>query len=127
MEHTSEENNMYMGEPTWNVKCIIFTLLLAVGYWYLPRRNKWILLALLFFPYLALAWYDYLYACEEDLGPTYLSLFYAWLKPRGSQQIQDFRRWDPEIRRRVLIVDGILLVLVLSLVPWFIRWKPSKM
>lgn len=116
----------YTREPTWNVKCILLTAFLALGYWYAPQRNKWILLALLFFPYLALAWYDFLYSCEENLGPTYLSLFYAWFKPRRSQQIQDFQRWDPEIKRRVLVVDGVLLVVVLSLVPWFLTWNPTK-
>ena len=50
-----------------NIKCIIFTLLLAGGYWYLPKRKLWILLALLYFPYLALAWYDYVYKCQSDL------------------------------------------------------------
>lgn len=50
-----------------NIKCIIFTLLLACGYWYLPQKNVYILLALLYFPYLALAWYDYAYKCQVGL------------------------------------------------------------
>lgn len=50
-----------------NIKCIIFTLLLAGGYWYLPPKKLWILIALLYFPYLALAWYDYVYDCRVGL------------------------------------------------------------
>lgn len=50
-----------------NIKCIIFTFLLAGGYWYLPPKKLWILIALLYFPYLALAWYDYVYDCRAGL------------------------------------------------------------
>ena len=50
-----------------NLKCIIFTLLLAGGYWYLPPKKIWILISLLYFPYLALAWYDYIYDCRVGL------------------------------------------------------------
>jgi hypothetical protein len=54
-----------------NIKCIIFSLLLAAGYWYLPQKNILVLLALLYFPYLALAWYDYFYDCRKgQLQPT---------------------------------------------------------
>ena len=124
MPRSPDETDVYLGEPTWNVKCIVFTLALAIGYWFAPPRNKWVLVFLLWFPYLVLAWYDYWYACKKNMGPTYLSLFYAWFKPEGSQQIRDFRRWDPAIKRRVLIVDGIILLAVLSMVPWFLRWNP---
>lgn len=119
------DNGVYRGQPTWNLKCIVLTVALAAGYWWLPKRNKWILLALLYFPYLALAWYDHWYACRRNMGPTYLSLFYAWGKPRDSTQIKQYKAWDPAIRRRVWAVDLCLLALALSLVPWFLRWRPS--
>lgn len=66
--------------PTWNAKCIVFTLALAGGYWFLPPKNKWILLALLYFPYLAMYWYDAHYNCDLQLGATFLHHFYAWGK-----------------------------------------------
>lgn len=50
-----------------NIKCVLFTLFLAGGYWYLPYKNIYVLLALLYFPYLALAWYDYAYKCQVGL------------------------------------------------------------
>jgi hypothetical protein len=68
--------------------------LLAGGYWYLPSRNKYVLAALAYFPYLALAWYDWIYACQH--GPTYLAHFYSWAKPQGSRQIQIYKNWAPE-------------------------------
>ena len=65
----------YNIEPVVNWKCIIFTMILAIGYWFLPKKNKWILLGLLYFPYLVLAWYDHYYKCERNMGPTYLAFF----------------------------------------------------
>lgn len=59
---------IFPGQPfALNIKCVIFSLLLAGGYWYLPKRRIWILVALLYFPYLALAWYDYYYQCQSGL------------------------------------------------------------
>lgn len=117
-------DDIYRGEPAVNWKCIVFTLVLAGGYWFLPHRNKWVLLALLYFPYLVLAWYDYLYQCKRNMGPTYLSVFYWWAKPQDSKQIQEYKKWDPEIKRKVLLVDYILLFIVIMLIPAFLKWKP---
>jgi len=79
------------GHPfKFNVKCIIFTALLAGGYWYLPHRKIWILLFLLWFPYLAMAWYDYMYVCQDKLEPTAVPFGrYIWLpfKPQGYKDI----------------------------------------
>lgn len=124
---TSDEHadNYVMDPPTWNLKCIVLTALLAGGYWFLPRHNKWVLLALLTLPYVALAWYDHWYACKRNMGPTYLALFYGWLKPRDSKQIQAYRKWHPDIKRRVLIVDLFLLAALLATAPAFLRWNPK--
>ena len=115
---------MYNKEPVVNWKCIVFTCVLAGGYWFLPPKNKWILLALLYVPYLALAWYDYWYGCTRNMGPTYLSLFYWWAKPYDSTQIQQYTHWNPVIKRKVFIVDMVLLGLGVALVPAFWNWTP---
>ena len=104
----------YNEEPVWNWKCIVFTLTLVFGYWFLPPKNKWILLVLLYFPYIVLAWYDYYYICERNMGPTYLSLFYWWAKPPQSKQIKDYHNWNPKIKRKVLIVDAVILCITLT-------------
>lgn len=111
--------------PAVNMKCIIFTLILALGYWYLPSRNKWVLLSLLYFPYLAMAYYDYYYVCKRNLGPTYLALFYSWAKPKESEQIVIYDHWCPKWKKRVLIVDLIVLVVLLLLIKPFMNWKPT--
>jgi hypothetical protein len=109
--------------PAVNMKCIVFTLCLALGYWYLPPKNKWILLALLYFPYIILAWYDWWYQCQRNMGPTYLALFYWWAKPPESEQIQTYRNWHPDIRRKVLLVDLVVLGVCIALIPWFMKLK----
>jgi len=119
-----EENGYYNKEPVVNWKCIVFTFILAIGYWFLPKRNKWVLLALLYFPYLALAWYDHWYVCKRNMGPTYLSLFYWWGKPQNSTQIKQYKNWNPTIKNKVFMVDMILLVVGVVLFPIFLRWKP---
>lgn len=112
--------------PAANLKCIIFSLVLASGYWFLPKRNKWILLALLYFPYLAIAWYDYYYACQRDLGPTYLALFYKDLKPQESDQIQTYKNWCPKWKRRIFAVDTFIVLLLVVLAVPFWKWSPSE-
>lgn len=55
---------------SWNIKCIIFTIIIAGGYWLLPHKNMYVLIFLLWIPYLALAWYDYYYDCQDKMKPT---------------------------------------------------------
>lgn len=113
--------------PALNLKCVVITLVLASSYWYLPSRNKFVLIALAYFPYLALAWYDWMYACKHNFGPTYLAHFYSWAKPQGSRQIQIYKNWAPSIKRKVQAVDLLVGGALLALLPKFLDWKPSKM
>lgn len=111
--------------PAVNLKCIVFTILLASGYWFLPNRNKYVLAALSYFPYLALAWYDYIYECKHNFGPTYLARFYSWAKPQSSRQIQIYKNWATDIKRRVDLVDFLVFVTLIALLPLFISWEPK--
>lgn len=62
---------IFPGKPfEFNVKCIVFTLALAGGYWWLPPRNRWVLALLMWLPYVAMAWYDYAYDCSNKMQPT---------------------------------------------------------
>jgi hypothetical protein len=112
--------------PAVNLKCIVFTAALASGYWFLPSRNKYVLIALAYFPYLALAWYDWIYACQHNFGPTYLAHFYSWAKPQNSRQIVAYKNWAPSIKNKVLAVDVVLALSLLLLLPSFLSWKPKK-
>ena len=112
---------IFPGHPfEFNLKCILFTLALAGGYWYLPHKNLWVLVFLLWFPYIALAWYDYMYNCRNKLGPTVVPFGrYFWLpfKPQGykdefnkmaDEQIQVMNKVDHLVGWSVLI--GVLIV-----------------
>lgn len=113
--------------PAVNLKCIVLTFFLATGYWFLPPRNKWVLIGLSYFPYLALAWYDWIYACQHNFGPTYLAHFYSWAKPQKSRQIMIYKNWDPRIKQQVAAVDIIIGLTLLLLLPMFLSWKPKAM
>ena len=99
---------MYNKEPVFNWKCIVFTLVLSIGYWVLPKKNKWILLVLLYVPYIVLAYYDHYYKCERNMGPTYLSLFYWWAKPQDSQQVKDYNNWTYSFKHENNFIKGIM-------------------
>lgn len=78
---------LYEGRPfSFNLKCIVFTAVVAGGYWWLPPRTWWALALLLWLPYVAMAWYDHTYDCRDKLGPTAVP-FGRWLflpfKPQG--------------------------------------------
>ena len=112
--------------PSWNAKCILFTMVLALGYWFAPPRNKWVLLALLYVPYAAMAWYDDYYDCERDrFKPTFLSLFYGWLKPEDyRRKLRAFKAASPGWYRAIWAVDLALLAMMIALAPAFLKWKP---
>ena len=59
---------LYKFEPNW--KCVVFTALMAGGYWFLPSKNRVILVLLLIVPYIGMAWYDEMYRCQVKLKPT---------------------------------------------------------
>ena len=110
-----------METPAVNLKCIVFTIVLAAGYWFLPHRNKYVLLALFYFPYLALAWYDWYADCDRNLGPTYLANFYWWAKPPESRQVVAYKNWSPRIKAKIALVDLIVILVAVSMTPWFLR------
>jgi hypothetical protein len=78
---------IYEGRPfTLNIKCVIFSAVMAGGYWFAPHKNWWILGFLLWFPYIAMATYDYAYDCRDKLGPTAVPfgrLLWLPFKPPG--------------------------------------------
>lgn len=172
------EKDCYSGEPSSNLRCILFTIIVALGYWFIPKKNfialvcialfalismfiydrmfkctigtwysclkyvlymvllcglywvlpaknKWILLVCLFVPYILLAWHDYWFKCERSMGPTYFAALYSWAKPQESKQIKDYKNLCPDVKKKILIVDIIVVVALLIAAPFFIKWKPK--
>jgi len=100
--------------PSVNLKCIVFTLIIVVCYWFLPSKNIIILAILLYLPYLLMAWYDHHYDCKRNsLGPTFLKNFYDWAKPYYSKQNIAYRNWHPKWLRLINIVDIIIFILII--------------
>jgi hypothetical protein len=116
----------YMVPPAVNLKCIFFTLALASGYWFLPSRNKYVLAALCFFPYLWLSYYDVAYGAKHNMGPTYLGNFYDFAKVPSSKQIRVWKNWNPAYKMRVRVVDIAVLIVVAAALPAFLKWTPKE-
>jgi len=92
----------------WNLKCIIFTLLIAGGYWFLPQRNIYVLFFLLWIPYVSMAWYDYLYDCKDKMQPTLFPFgryIFLPFKPSGYQD--EFKKMDKEQIQSMDALDHI--------------------
>lgn len=114
----------------WNIKCIIFTLVIASGYWFLPSKNIWILFFLLWFPYIAMAWYDYAYDCKDKMQPTlfpYGRYIYLPFKPAGYKA--EFQKMSPEQIKAMDTLDHnvtwiLFIVLIFGL--GFLYLKKSK-
>ena len=112
---------VFTGRPfSFNIKCIIFTIVLAAGYWYLPHKNPWVLAFLIWFPYIALAWYDWSYKCQDKLQPTIVPFGrYIWLpfKPPGYKQ--EFNELPQDKIEAMNNIDHIVgWTLVAALITW---------
>ena len=105
----------------FNLKCIIFTIIIAGGYWYLPYKNIFVLIFLLWLPYVSLAWYDYSYDCRDKMQPTIIpfgryiflpfkpSGYKAQFKKLSNEQIQTMDRLDHITGWTIVIMGGGLL------------------
>ena len=81
-------------------------------------------MGILYFTYIAIAWYDHWYQCKRNLGPTYLAVFYWWAKPKDSEQIVKYKNWCSEIKNKVYTIDLMILALGVLALPKFLAWKP---
>ena len=76
------------GTPLYlNEKCILFAVFILLVY-FAPHAKAWqhevvagFVLAMA--AYVFMAWYDYIYDCNDKLGPTLLGAFVGWMKPYG--------------------------------------------
>lgn len=115
---------LFPGRPfAFNIKCIVFTAVLAGGYWWLPAKSWWVLAVLMWLPYVSLAWYDYMYDCGDKMQPTLFPFGrYVFLpfKPPGyrrqfdkmpQSQIRAMDRLDHAVGWTVLVVGAVIAVI----------------
>lgn len=104
-----------------NLKCVVFTAVVAGGYWYLPPRSPWVLGALLWLPYVAMAWYDYAYGCRDKMQPTLFPFGrYVFLpfKPPGYRA--EFDKMSPAQIRSMDALDHVVgWTLLVALAAWW--------
>lgn len=109
----------------WNIKCVIFTLFIAGGYWYLPYRNIYILFFLLWLPYVSMAWYDYLYDCKYKMQPTLFPFgryIFLPFKPYGYQE--EFKEMDKkQIQRMDSLDHNLTWILFVSIIFYLVYLK----
>jgi len=93
----------------FNVKCIVFTLVIAVGYWFLPPKNWFVLIFLLWLPYISLAWYDYAYRCQDKMAPTIVPFGrYIFLPFKPPDYQAEYRRLPKEATDAMDTLDHIV-------------------
>lgn len=113
----------------WNIKCIIFSVVVAGGYWYLPPKNLLVLLFLLWLPYVAMTWYDYSYDCKDKMQPTLFPFgryIFLPFKPAGYKK--EYEKMPKEQIEAMNNLDHVLTwsILITIIAYFVITSQPSK-
>lgn len=100
-----------------NEKCLIFSAFVLAVYW-LPHPKAFthkilagFILASL--AYVLLAWYDYIYDCNDKLKPTILGWMWGWAKPPAYSK--EFSELPVKYKKIVRTVDIVVLLGLLGL------------
>ncbi len=104
----------------WYLNAAIALLQTSVSY-SLPSKNKYALIALLYFPYLVLAWYDFLLRCKFRMNPTefpYGRWIYLPFKP--SNYKEKFENIDPAVLKNIKAVDKYATIFILTGVSFYV-------
>ena len=112
-------------ELALNPKCLVFSAFVLVVYW-LPHpvaltHRIVVNFILACLAYVALAWYDVLYDCNDRFEPTLLGWMWKDLKPKEYQEKYD--KLSPKTKKVIRTVDiAVLVALVLLLAyPYFVK------
>lgn len=114
------------GTPLYlNIKCLVFSLAILIVYW-LPKPSTFAHNVVMGFllgtsSYIALAWYDVIYDCNDRLKPTFL----GWLsKPFKPKEYRDeYNKLPLKYQKTIRIIDIIVLLIIAItfLYPFFTR------
>ena len=105
------------GTPLYlNPKCLVFSGFVLMVYW-LPHpvaySHKFVAAFLLATAaYIALAWYDMIYDCNDRLGPTLLGWMSGFFKP--AEYGKKFDALPVKYKKIVRAVDIVVLIVVLA-------------
>jgi hypothetical protein len=107
------------GTPLYiNEKCIAFAIFVLFIFW-MPHPKAWQHEAVLAFviamtAYVLMAWYDYIYDCNDKLGPTLLGGLIGWAKPYGGVP-PETKELPIKYKKVVAVFDAVVLVILLTL------------
>ena len=110
------------GTPLYlNEKCIVFAVFVVAVY-FMPHQKAWQHEAVFAFilamtAYVVLAWYDYIYDCNDKLGPTLLGGLIGWAKPYGGVP-PGTDELPIKYKKVVAVFDSVVLVVLLALVAY---------
>lgn len=117
----------------FNIKCIIFSTVLMVAYWFLPNDRNIFMLPLIFvISYVSLAWYDWAYLCQTKMysGNKGFSLSSPFKPLRNDDPIKGTRdKYLVSItdqQRLYLKTVYLLHVFAIAPVMIYIGWYDSK-
>jgi len=116
------------GTPIYlNIKCLVFSAF-VIAVWFLPHPKFWqhsivvgFLLASL--AYVLLAWYDFIFDCNDQLRPTFLGWLSAPFKP--AEYEENYNKLPIKWQKIVRWVDIVALAFAILFVsaPFFIYSK----
>jgi len=107
------------GTPLYlNEKCIVFSVFVIAVY-FMPHQKAWqheavFVFVLAMFAYVLMAWYDYIYDCNDKLGPTLLGGLIGWAKPYGGVP-PGTEELPIKYKKIVGVFDAVVLVVLLAL------------
>jgi hypothetical protein len=115
------------GTPLYlNPKCLVFSAFVLAVYW-MPHAKEYMHKVLIAFllataAYVLMAWYDYLYDCNDRFGPTFLGWMTKIFKPE--EYNQKFEELPVKYAKVVRAVDIVVLVGLLGLLVYpYIRFS----
>jgi hypothetical protein len=115
------------GTPLYlNPKCLVFSAFVLAVYW-MPHAKEYTHKVLIAFvlataAYVLMAWYDYLYDCNDRFGPTFLGWMTKIFKPE--EYNQKFEELPVKYAKVVRAVDIVVLVGLLGLLVYpYIRFS----
>ena len=106
------------GTPLYlNPKCLAFSAFTLAVYWmpHFKHFNHRVLMAFILAStaYVLMAWYDYLYDCNDRFGPTFLGWMTMPFKPKEYQD--KFEELPVKYKKIVRTVDIAILIILLFL------------
>lgn len=108
-----------------NLKCIVFSAVI-ISVYYLPKpstiaHNIVMVFLLGMSAYIAMAWYDVIYDCNDRLKPTFLGWISAPFKPK--EYGQQYNALPLKYKKVIRNVDILVLsvILLTFLYPFFVK------